>query len=83
MIKVNIGERIKSARKNAGLTQRELGEKLGVSEKTVSSWEINRTEPSMGTLEKIAKVLDINKSDLLDIEKQLQVVDFFQDLEAY
>lgn len=61
MIKLNIGDRIRLVRKSAGLTQKELGEKLGVSEKTVSSWEINRTEPSMGMLEKISNVLTITE----------------------
>ena len=36
---MNIGEKIRTYRRNCNLTQKELGEKIGVSDKTISSWE--------------------------------------------
>lgn len=38
---------LREYRKNKGLSQTELAEKIGVSQNTVSSWETGRTEPSM------------------------------------
>ncbi|OGC51848.1 hypothetical protein A2982_03935 [candidate division WWE3 bacterium RIFCSPLOWO2_01_FULL_39_13] len=50
-----IAKRIKTARKEAQLSQKELGKALSVSEKAVSSYESGRTIPPFHTLEKIAK----------------------------
>ena len=60
------GENIKKARKKAGLTQKELGEKLDVGAATVSAFEKDKTNIKHSTLEKIAKALDVNVFDLYD-----------------
>ena len=60
-----VGENIKKYRIAKGLTQLALSEKLDVSEKTVSSWEVSRTEPSIKCIEQIASVLGCRKSDLI------------------
>ena len=52
---MNIGDNIKKMRELRGLKQSDLAEILNISDKTVSSWEINRTEPKMGMIEKISK----------------------------
>ena len=44
------GNIIKQLRKEAGLTQGELGKKLGVVKQTISSWENNVSEPNSETL---------------------------------
>jgi len=62
---VNIGEKIKELRNKNKLTQQELGDKLFVSDKTISSWESNRTEPDLNMLLEISKVLDVNIINLL------------------
>ena len=63
---MDIGGEIRKARENRGLTQAELAEKLGISSKTVSSWEVGRTEPKMGMVERVCAVLNCRKSDLID-----------------
>lgn len=63
----DIGGNIKALRKENGLSQDELGEKLGVSGKTVSSWEINRTEPNMGTIEKMCVIFNCPKSRIVGL----------------
>ena len=63
---MNIGENIKKFRKEKGYDQMKLAELLNVSNRTVSSWEIGRTEPNMGMVENIASVLEINKTDLIN-----------------
>lgn len=46
-----------------------LSEKLGKSSSTVSKWCSNTVQPDLYTLEKIAKLLDIDKRDLLTPNK--------------
>lgn len=53
------GQRIKLARKSAGLTQKELGQKLGITYQTVAQWENNLRNPKHETLMRIAEALDI------------------------
>ena len=65
-IAMNIGENIKKFRKEKGYDQMKLAELLNVSNRTVSSWEIGRTEPNMGMVENIASVLEISKTDLIN-----------------
>ena len=63
---MSIGNNIKKFREMSGLTQDELGIKMGVSGKTISSWEINRTEPKIGMIEKLSAYFGCEKTDLLD-----------------
>lgn len=51
------GERIKRARKEAGLTQKALGERMGVAPQTIAQWENNLRNPKSETLQKIADAL--------------------------
>ena len=44
-MKTQFGTIVKQLRERKGMDQKQLGEIVGVSDKTVSSWEINRTEP--------------------------------------
>lgn len=60
-----IGTNIKRLRELRGLSQSELASKLGISDKTVSSWEINRTEPKIGMIEKLCCVLECRKTDII------------------
>ena len=55
---MGFGDNLKYYRELRGISQRELGNLLShsVSEKTVSSWEVNRTEPSMGIVLEIASI---------------------------
>ena len=46
----SIGERIKQVRKQFGLSQEELGDKLNVTRQTVSKWELNQTIPDINKL---------------------------------
>lgn len=65
---MSIGENIKKWRELRNLKQSELAELLGVSDKTVSSWEINRTEPKMGMVEKISTALNCKKTDIIGLD---------------
>ena len=52
-----LGEKIQEAREKAGMSQRKLGILLGLSDKTISSYENNRTKPSVEILSRISKEL--------------------------
>ena len=60
-----IGAFISECRKEKGLTQAQLAEKLGVTDKSVSRWENGRTMPDMSLYEDICDVLGIQVSELL------------------
>lgn len=60
------GQRIKAARKQAGITQKALGEELGISYQTVAQWENDLRNPKQETLLKIAKALGVHLRDLVD-----------------
>lgn len=65
MIKSNLGKQIKRLRLYAGMTQEEFSKKVGVSRPTISSWEVDRTEPSMQDVQKMAAVLDCSVNDII------------------
>lgn len=48
--------RIRDARKENRMSQREAASKLGISHGTIASYEVGRTEPDLETLGKIAKL---------------------------
>lgn len=53
------GELIQNARKKAGLSQRQLGERLGVSASMIGQWENNFRNPKRETLRKLANALRV------------------------
>ena len=54
---VFFGEKIRSARKAAGLTQRQLAEKIGVSNTSISNWEKGLSRPDADMIQKLCDVL--------------------------
>jgi len=64
-LKLRIGRNIAAYRKNAGLTQVGLAEKLNYSDKAVSKWERGESVPDVLTLMALAKQFDITVNDLL------------------
>lgn len=59
------GELIKQARDNAGLTQKQLANKLCTSPQNLAQYESNRRNPKLSTLQKIAAALGIPVTELL------------------
>lgn len=64
-----IGKFIAERRKSQELTQKQLAEKLNVSDKAVSKWENGRSMPDNAILFDLCNVLDINVNELLSGEK--------------
>lgn len=69
MNSTDFGIFICTLRKEKGLTQKELAEKLDVTDKAVSRWETGRNYPDIETLEKLADALDISISELLECRR--------------
>jgi transcriptional regulator with XRE-family HTH domain len=69
----NFKNRVETLLKAKGMTQRQLAEKLGVSEVTVSRWMTDGTNgrnPSVQTLQKIADILETTPDNLLGKDEQ-------------
>lgn len=62
---MNYGERISKLRQSKSITQKKLASKLYVTDKTISSWESNRTEPSLEMIIKLCEILECSVSYLL------------------
>lgn len=64
-----IGKFIASVRKEKNITQNELAEKLGVSDRTIGNWENGRNMPDVSLFKPLCENLDITLNDLLSGEK--------------
>lgn len=62
---MNVGERIKAARKKANLTQAQLAQLCGVATITIRQYEADKREPKLEQLWKIAGALGVRLDDLL------------------
>ena len=63
-----IGKFIAECRKKRNMTQSELGEKLGVTEKSVSNWENGRNMPDLSLFKPLCNELNISLNDLMSGE---------------
>ena len=62
------GDTIRYLRERRHLTQRELAERLNVSDKTISKWETSRGLPDITLLEPLASTLSVSVAELLSGE---------------
>ncbi len=63
-----IGQFIAACRKKKKITQKELSEKLGVSDRTIGNWENGRNMPDLSLFKPLCKELDITLNDLMSGE---------------
>ena len=68
----HVGKFICAKRKEKKLTQEQLAEKLGISNKTVSKWENGKCMPDYAVVESLCEVLDITIAELLVGKEQAQ-----------
>lgn len=64
--------RIKEVLVRIGMSQKELAEKLGKNEHTVSNWCINKSQPHLLELHRIAELLNIDIRELLESTKKTE-----------
>lgn len=71
-MKKTLGAVIAERRKQLGMTQLELAEKLGVTDKAVSKWERNLSCPDINSIPNLAEILGVSVEELMQIEKEAQ-----------
>ena len=70
---MTLGEKIKTARKNAGLTQEQMAEKLMISRPAITKWESDKGIPDIDNLKAISKLLDVSLDYLLNDDDSIDL----------
>ena len=70
MANKSIGEMISVLRKEKGMTQNDLAEKMNVTDKAVSKWERNLSCPDINSISKLANILETTVEELLNDKKK-------------
>ncbi len=78
---MEFSERLKKLRKDAGLTQVDVAEKLGISQPAYASWERGIKKPTQENLVKLSKILYVSVDYLLGNTENKQTSDVFEDIE--
>lgn len=79
MSKNTIGTKIRGLRKNKGLTQKELGEIIGVSRTTINKYEGGYFTPSSRHIKSICKALECEEGYLCEVENDILDKSFIDD----
>lgn len=72
---VDFGKRLRELRENAGLTQKQLAERIWVSKAAISNYELYERNPSPEVLLKLARVFNVSVDYLLGVEEKKQLLD--------
>ena len=75
MEKMTIGKFIAALRRAHGMTQKELGERLYVSDKTVSRWERDECTPELNLIPAIAEIFGVTSDELLRGQRRTDSAD--------
>ena len=65
MKKQTLGKVISSLRKEKGMTQLELADKMGVTDKAVSKWERDLSIPDMNSITRLAEIFEVSVDELM------------------
>lgn len=71
---MTLGQRIQALRKQHGLSQEGLGERLGVSRQAISRWEMDGAVPEVDKLIAMARLFGVSLNQLLGVEEPEQPV---------
>lgn len=71
---MNIGQQIRNCRKKAGLSQKELGKRLGVSQQHIAQYENEKRIPKIETIQKIATALDTDLFDVISVNEYRNLI---------
>ena len=64
---MNYGIFFKNARKESGLTQQQVADKMGIKQSNVSDWENDISRPEYGKLVELSKLYGVSVYDLLGV----------------
>lgn len=70
MKKETFGNMVAALRKEKGMTQLELAEKMGVTDKAVSKWERDLSFPDVSSIPKLAEILGITVDELMQVKAE-------------
>lgn len=68
MKKQTLGNMIAALRKEKGMTQLDLAEKMGVTDKAVSKWERDLSCPDVSSIPKLAEILGVSLDELMQVK---------------
>ena len=71
-MKKTLGTMIAELRKQHGMTQLELAEKMGVTDKAVSKWERDLSCPDINSIPNLAEVLGVSVEELMQVKKEAE-----------
>ena len=66
---MTFGKRLKTARKEKGLTQKELAALIHVKHNSISDWENDKNKPDIGTVELLCGILSITPSYIMGVKE--------------
>lgn len=72
---MSLGENLFKARKQRGLSQEEVAEKLGVSRQTISKWELDETLPDIRQSKKLALLYHLSLDELIEFDVDLKEIE--------
>ena len=72
-MKKTLGTMIAELRKQHGMTQLELAEKMGVTDKAVSKWERDLSCPDINSIPNLAEILGVSVEELMQIKKEAEM----------
>lgn len=70
MKKQTFGMVVSSLRKERGMTQSELAEKMGVTDKAVSKWERDLSFPDINSIPKLAEIFEVSVDELMQVKTE-------------
>ena len=71
---MNLGNSLYRARKNTGMSQEAVAEKLGVSRQTISKWETDETLPDIRQSKRLASLYKLSLDELIDFDLDVREV---------
>lgn len=72
---MSLGNNLINARKNSGLSQEKVAEKLGVSRQTISKWELDETLPDIQQTKKLSNLYHLTLDELVDFDIDVKEIE--------
>lgn len=80
---IYFGDKIRTARKAAGLTQRELADRINVSNTSISNWEKDISRPDPDTIQHLCWALNVQPNFFFSLEKEKPLINDDEELTEY
>ena len=78
MPEVEIGSRLRRVREKAGISQRALAKRAGITNSTISLMESNGTNPSIGALKRVLDAMSVSLSDFFAMDETNRPRSFYK-----